>query len=92
MARLTDERGVLGFSALEVSEFKAWLESELRLAQRARERGEVPESVYERIFLLLALGESPNEHEARAARLKAVALMERYEIDREELNAWRSRR
>lgn len=83
---------LLGFSALEISELRAWLDAELRLVRRARERGVVPDSVFERILLLLALADSPNVHEARAAELKATELMARYGIDVADLAAFQRQR
>ena len=79
---------VLGFSALEAADFRRWLETELRLARRARERGAVPENVYVRVLALLALAASPNTHEARSAQVKAEALLREYELTMDDVEHW----
>lgn len=87
---MTERRGrVLGFSALEAADFRQWLEAELRLARRARERGAVPENVYVRVLALLALAASPNTHEARSAQAKADALLREYDLTLADVEHWR---
>lgn len=89
---MTERRGrVLGFSAIEAADFKRWLQDELRAARRER-TDRVPDSAFVRITSLLNLAKSPNDYEARAAKRKAEALMDRYDLNLSDIDHWRRTR